>query len=282
MRVLRGGVQRGFIRRTAIVADRDTRLHRVGDKTLVYQFQRRDMGCFPDRLVDRLAVLFDKAPVIAKVAFQIVVNLGRAPGQRRLHVHDGGQFVDIHHDGLGGIAGLFGSVGHDGGNRVAHVAHLALGQHRVRRFLHRFAETVSHQPATGQPADAFEILPGKDAHHARHLFCRGSVDTVDPPMRHVRAQEMDIGLPVNVDVVGVVSCSGQEPQVFAPLGAGADTMIFRHIRSPPWDRYTRVNSPCLVVPFSSCPYRRDRVRALLRPVGIIPLRWRLRPGPMRP
>ena len=43
------------------------------------------------------------------------------------------------------------------------------------------------------------------------------VDAVDGSMRNVRAQEIHMGLPMYVDVVGVIAFAGQKAHVFAAL-----------------------------------------------------------------
>ncbi len=57
--------------------------------------------------------------------------------QRGLHVDHRRQVRDIHLDRLGRIARLLLGLGHHSRNRIADMAHLALGQNRMRRFLHR-------------------------------------------------------------------------------------------------------------------------------------------------
>ena len=47
-------------------------------------------------------------------------------------------------------------------------------------------------------------------------------------MRHIRAQEMHIGLTPQIDVIGVIAIPGQKPDILAPLGAGANAAVFWH------------------------------------------------------
>jgi hypothetical protein len=42
---------------------------------------------------------------------------------------------------------------------------------------------------------------------------------------------MHIGLSAQIDIIGVFSVSGQEPDVFAPLAAGTNSAIFWHVIS---------------------------------------------------
>ena len=89
---------------------------------------------------------------------QVVVHLRRARLQRRAHVDDGRQLLDVELDRLGRVARLRQRLGDHRGDRVAHVAHLALRQHRVLRLRHRLAEAVGHLPAAGNAADRLEVL----------------------------------------------------------------------------------------------------------------------------
>ena len=227
VRVLRGRVERVLVTGAGVFPHRDARLHRVGDEAVVHQFQRCHMGCVLERRIGGFGVGAE-LPIVAEVVGQIVVHLGCTRLKRLGHVHHGGQFLDVQHDGLGGGARLFKAVGHNGGDGIAHMAHLALSQNRVRRFLHDFAMLVRHLPTAGQTAHTFKILAGEDAHHTRHAFGGAGVDVVDPAMRHVGAQEVHIGLAMYVDVVGIIAGAGQKADVFAPLRACANAMILRH------------------------------------------------------
>ena len=229
MRVLARGVECRLPGPTAEIAHGHARLHRVGDEPVVDELQRGDMRGALERRVHRRAVLLDKTPVVAQVRRQLVMHLRRAVLQRRLHVHDRRQLLDIDLDRLGGVARLLAGLGHHGGDRIAHMAHLALREHRVPGLLHHLAEPVGDLPAAGDPADPLEIGPGKDTQHTGHARGRRRVHEGQPPMRHVRPQEMHIGLTAQIDVVGIIPRAGQKPHVLAPLAAGADASVLRHV-----------------------------------------------------
>ena len=157
------------------------------------------------------------------------MHQGRALFEGFLHVHDRWQLLDIELDRLSRIARLRIGLGHYGSNRIPHMTDFALCQHRMPRLLHHFAKTVRHLPATGQTAHTLEILASKNPQDPRHgLGCAG-IHLVQPPVRHIRAQEIHIGLPAQIDVIGVIAVSGQKPDILAPLGAGANASVFRHI-----------------------------------------------------
>jgi len=100
----------------------------------------------------------------------------------------------------------------------------------VGRLLHRFAMLISDLPAAGNAANAFKIGASENPHHAGHRRSRSGINGIDPRMRHIRAQEMHIGLTVQINIIGVIAGSRQEPDVLAPFWAGANASIFRHIQ----------------------------------------------------
>ena len=232
MRVLRRGVERRFAVRPVIGADRNARLHRVGDQTVVHQLQRSDVMRALDRLVHRLAVLFDKTPVVAEVVRRLVMNrsppIFGAARDRRLHVDHCGKFGDVELDRLRRVARRRQRGRDHRRDRVAHMAHLALRQNRVARLLHRLAVAAVDLPAAGQAAHLGEVRAGQDPHDARHGRGGGRIDAVQRPVRHGRAQHIHVMLTRHVDVVGVIAGAGQEPDVLAPLRAGANARVFRH------------------------------------------------------
>ena len=81
---------------------------------------------------------------------------------------------------------------------------------------------AGHLPAGGNSTHALEIGAGEDLDHAWHGFGVAGVDLADLAVGHLAADEMGVKLAPDVDIVGVTALSGQEPYVFAPLGAGAD------------------------------------------------------------
>ncbi len=228
MRVLRRCIKRRLTVMRCIIAHRHARLHRIRDQTVVHQFQRRDMRRVFHRLLDGIAVFLDEAPIIAQVAVQFVMHLGRALGDGLLHVDDSGQLVDLDDDGLHRVTRLTFGLGNDGGNLVADMPNLALGQNRVLRLLHDVAVTAGDLPTTGDAAHTLEILGGENPHHAIHRLGGGSVDRFYRAMRHVRAQENNMRLPGDVDVIGITPLPGQKANVFAPFGAGANSGVLGH------------------------------------------------------
>src|SRR3546814_1613752 len=77
-----------------------------------------------------------------------------------------------------------------------------------------------HRPAAWQRAD-LKLLAGEHRQHAGGGGCR-RVDAVDPGVRMAAAQNVGVGLPRTVDVVGVIAATGQEPLVLDALHGRAD------------------------------------------------------------
>ena len=106
---------------------------------------------------------------------------------------------------------------------------------------HHGAVAPRHLPAAGDAAGVLEVGRGEDADDAGHGRGGLGVDPIDPRVRRVRAQEVHVGLPAHVDVVGVAARAGQEPRVLAPADGRADAravvdLVSRHVAPPPGPR----------------------------------------------
>ena len=128
-----------------------------------------------DRIISGPSVVFDPAPVETLVRANLVMyEIVRC--ERRLHVHDGGQFLDVGLDGFYRITRLFFRLGNDRGIGIAHMTDLAVGQHGTLGLLHRLAIAAVDKPACGVAANIGEIGTGKNRQHAGHAFRNGCVD----------------------------------------------------------------------------------------------------------
>ena len=155
-----------------------------------------------------------------------LVHLRRALGLGLGGVGDGRQHLVVDHDRLGGVLGLRQRLGDDDGDMVADIAHLALGQRRMRAGLHRRAVLGMDHPAADQPADLVvgEILAGEDVDHARACLRAAAMSIeLDVGMGVRRAQEIGVGLAGAVDVVGVVALAGDEAKIFLAAHRRADS-----------------------------------------------------------
>ena len=160
VRVLAGGVEGEIARGGVEVAERDARFHGVGDQAVVGQVELYDLGGVGEDAIDHGLVADD--PVVADVAGDAVMHLGRAGGDGIGQVGDGGQVRVVDVDQFGGVLGLLLGFGDHDGDRVADMAHLADRDHRMRRFGHRRAVLVVDLPAAGNAADIFRRHVGAD------------------------------------------------------------------------------------------------------------------------
>ena len=168
--------------------------------------------------------LVAKMPVVHGVVRRGVMD-GRLPGVCRLRaINHRGQFRVMDLDRLGRLARLRISVGDDDSDMIADVAHLALGERRMRAGLHRRAVLRMDHHAADEAADLVggDVVAGEhrdDAFRGQRLR---HVDLVDRRVRVRRAQEVGVGLAVAIDVVDVVALAGDETDVFLALDGGAD------------------------------------------------------------
>lgn len=93
------------------------------------------------------------------------------------------------------------------------MAHLARGQHRVRRLNHRRAVFRIDQPATGQTAD-LQVGAGEDCNDPRRGAGIAGVDAGDLSMRVGASQNVSIELAGTIDVVRVVTGAGEKAKIF--------------------------------------------------------------------
>ncbi len=122
MRVLAGGEERVVVLALVVDADRRARLHRVGGEAVVDEVDLHDLLRQLEGRVRRRLVA--EMPLIDRVVRRDLVNrrfgLGGDPG-----VDDCGQHAIVDDDGLGRVLGLGVGLGHDAGDMVTDIAHLA-------------------------------------------------------------------------------------------------------------------------------------------------------------
>ena len=130
---------------------------------------------------------------------------------------------------FGAVAGRGQRLADDNGNRVADIARLALHQARMAGRVHRRAVFRMDHPARRQKADTVggQILTGQHGNHARHRHGGARVDGCHGGVGVLAAAERGIGLPGDIDVVGVVALAGDEAMVFETRHTGADPCL-RH------------------------------------------------------
>ncbi len=202
------------------------------------------MGCRGKRSVDLAFVA--ECPFVAMVVRRRIVQ-GYALG-RIAHIGHGVQHLVVHHHGFGRVARLLLGLGNDHGQLVAHVAHFAQCQHRVRRLFHGRAVRVVDQPAAGQAAHlAFQVGADKNLDHAGHGVRSTEVNAFDHRMGMWAAHKHGVALRSHGDVVGVLASTGQEAIVFLAANRFADMREFGEVGS------THVCTPYLVAAIAAWP-----------------------------
>ena len=234
MRVLAGGGQLVVARPGVELPDGGARLHRIGHQPVIDQFQPGDMGGRFHRGIDRVAVVLDPAPVKAQIVGDLVMHAVTGIGDGCGHIDDRGQFFDLGACGhrFGGIARLLIGFGHDSGISIAHMAHLAVGQHGALGFAHGRAVARMDQPACRIATHIGKIRPGKNRQHTGHGVRGGCVNRHNTPMRHVCAHHHRVNLTLHGQIVGIGPAPGQKADILAALRSCADTSIFGHCRPP--------------------------------------------------
>jgi hypothetical protein len=142
------------------------------------------------------------------------LRLARRDRGRRID-HGGQRFV-IDGDPLGRVARRRQALGHHEGHRVADEADPVVRQRRPWRRHHRAAVAARIRHLAGQTAEPLgsQLRPGQHREHAGGGARRGRVDGPDARMGMRRAQHVAVGLPVEVDVVGIAAGAGDEAAVF--------------------------------------------------------------------
>jgi hypothetical protein len=225
MRVLVADVERVAVGVAVVAGVGAAWLHRVRDQPVVAKAQRGDVRGAGQR--GGGAVLVADAPVVTQVVSGFVVHR-QAGGRKALRgggVDHRRQFVVIDGDQRRRGLRLVQRFGHHHRHPVAHVAHLAIGQHRVLGLLHRRTIEAVDQPAAGQAADGLEVLAGEDAQHAGRGGGGRGVQAFDAGVGIRAAQKVGMGLALQRDVVGVLALAGEEAAVFTAFDRLADETL---------------------------------------------------------
>ena len=121
------------------------------------------------------------------------------------------EWLELHLDQLGRVAGEFSRGGDHCSDRLAEVTHLTDGE---RVILHvRAGRNGELEEWVGQDRD---LVPGQRAVDALKLERLRDVDGLDPSVRIRRANEMHVAHLVPLDVVEEHTFALQEPLVFLP------------------------------------------------------------------
>ena len=188
------------------------RLHRVADDAVVHDLDPHHMGRRRDRRIH--CRLVPKPVVEGEV-------VGRRVVQRlstHIHIHLGGQVVDVDHHHLGRVAGLRQRVRDHAGDGLAHMPHAVLRQDRA----------AGHGPLAA--VAVADLMPRQVQHHARrdqiigrdHRMDTGHrrrlrpVDAGQHPVPDLGPHEDRMQRPRRRDVVDVTPLPGQEAPILDP------------------------------------------------------------------
>ena len=130
--------------------------------------QRKDVRRLGEDALDIAVVLIERDQDVARL---VTVDGRRIGCGGRAAVGDGWQRPIVDVDELGGILGQIACLGYDDRDRLAHVAHLVLGQHEGRDAVGQpvVAKPERH-PLRGQGGrEIGEREDGMDARHSTRL-----------------------------------------------------------------------------------------------------------------
>ena len=153
------------------------------------------------------------------VGFGGVAVLERARRVGRLHDRIARSDGDL--DQLGGVLGDIGIVGEHDGDRLADIAHDAVGQDRLLVGLERLQPGEAERNAR----DVRDVLVRPHRMHAGQGERGGGIDTLDLAMRDRRAHHAHDPLAGEVDVGGEAAAAGQQRPVFQARQRAADDFL---------------------------------------------------------
>ena len=156
------------------------------------------------------------APLRHDIAGRLLVQDGRARGERRVHVHEGGEGLVLDPDQVEGVPGAIGIIRDDRGHGLADEAHALAGQGPDPAG-HRQGG-VRGVDGDGHPG-APEIGSEEDADDAGRAASRRHIDGADAGMRVRRAQHYGVQAAGHAEVVDELSGAGDEPWILAAADA---------------------------------------------------------------
>ena len=201
---------------------------------MIVEPQPHDMRGGGKGRVDRRPVA--GLPVEAEIARHLVGDLRRAGGTRGIGRRHRGERHIIDRDQLGGVERLFARLGDDHRHRLAGIANLVRGQHRLRRKRERLAGLGiggRGREQRLQPVGA-RVRGGQHREHARRGARRTRIDAGDSRMRVRRAQHDGMGQAVEGEIVEIGAAPGQKAQILTPLGPVADAGTHLAHLTPPF------------------------------------------------
>ena len=211
--------------------DGRARLHGVDHEAVVEELEPGHMGGLGE---GRLHLLGVAVVVVERhVAGDVVEQLRRAGLDRLAGAGDGGQRLDVEHDGLGGFLGLDRGLGDHAGDGVADETDLVDGERRPRRLLHGGAVAVLERRHAFEAAIAggLQVRPGIDGEHAGHLQRGGGIDALEHPVGMARPHDHRIGLAGKDQVIGIMPLAAHQLRVLGARHRLADAEFLQSPRA---------------------------------------------------
>jgi hypothetical protein len=154
-------------------------------------------------------------PIEQQIARHMIEQLRRTRRERVFGFGHRRQRLVVDIDGFRGVACLRQRLRNNQCDRLADMAHLALGENRTRRVVARRAVTASERRRTRHIAKTIDadIVAGADEQYARHLARSRRIDALDVGVAHRRAQHKGVRHIRQHHIVGVSPLPGNEPQI---------------------------------------------------------------------
>ena len=200
-------------------AEDRTRFHRRDNHPAVADFHPRHMRGLGENLIHQRVLA--EMPVQHHIARRFVIELRGTGGGGVLRSRHRQQRVDIGEQRLRPIAGLLQGFPHHHRQRLADIAHPALGQRVLHRLRRGGAIMVGAGHVVLHRLDAGGLQIGHRDHlqHPRHRQGCVHIQAAQNPMCHPAAHHHHIGLARQVFVGGVVAFAAQQHRVL-PAGYG--------------------------------------------------------------
>ena len=182
MRHLGGAVQLQHVARGVVAAERAARLQRHAGMPADGELELDDVRRGLEHRFD-VAVALGQHRGLGVAAERELARLGLRRQQRR-------QLLDLHGDEIGGVLGDVGIVGEHRRHRLADIAHLVRGQHRLavgREPLDRALAEIDRRHVG-------DVGRGPDRDHARQRAGGVGVDPTDVGVRVVGAHDPHVKL----------------------------------------------------------------------------------------
>ncbi len=144
----------------------------------------------------------------------------RRPRERLVAVDDGRKMLDVERHGARAVLGRGGALGDHHRDRLAHIAHLVLGDDGLQEMDE--ARDLQMLGADGDDRDVADIGSGEDGDDARKRQRRARVDAAYAAARDRAAHDHGMQGARGRDVIDIDAAPGEEAEILAPRNGAAD------------------------------------------------------------